>query len=168
MSEGAEASLGQRRRAARLAAVQALYQMELAASTADDVIGEFADRRDAGGDEGLTPREVDGDLFDDLVRGVASRIEEIDGVIVDALTSAWKIDRLELLVRLILRAGAYELISRADIDPPLTINEYVEVANAFFEGGEGAFVNGVLDGLAQRLRADEMGDRAGERPPTNG
>ncbi len=156
MSGGIGSALRRRRRAARLAAVQALYQLELGGGDAESVLRDFARRRLHAGEDPLTPAEIDGELFDTVVRGVARHAKEIDARIEAVLDRDRRVARLEVLVRLILRAGTLELMERTDIDPPVTIKEYVEVAGAFFEGPEPAFVNGVLDALARRLRGDEM------------
>ncbi len=145
-----------RRKAARLAAVQALYQIDLSGAGAESVIGEFVAHR--------LGHEVDGDryvagdpqLFADIVRGVTFRGAEVDGVVGAALDARYPLDRLELLLRAILRAGGYELFAHADLHPRIIISEYVDVAHAFFAGREPGMVNGVLDTVARTLRAEEM------------
>ena len=152
-------SRGVRRRGSRLAAVQALYQIELADKTVEEAIDDFSVRRlDSLGDVGepITPETVDEPFFEEIVRGVASGLDRYDGELEQALEQRG-IDRVEVILRLILRAGAYEILDRPDIDPPLSINEYVAVSEAFFGGTQPTFVNGVLDRLARETAGDEQG-----------
>ena len=152
-------SRGVRRRGSRLAAVQALYQMELADKTVEEAIDDFSARRlDSGGDVGepITPETVDEPFFEEIVRAVASGLDRYDGELEQALEQRG-IDRVEVILRLILRAGAYEILDRPDIDPPLSINEYVAISEAFFGGTQPTFVNGVLDRLARETAGDEQG-----------
>ena len=152
-------SRGVRRRGSRLAAVQALYQMELADKTVEEAIDDFSARRlDSGGDVGepITPETVDEPFFEEIVRAVASGLDRYDGELEQALEQRG-IDRVEVILRLILRAGAYEILDRPDIDPPLSINEYVAISEAFFGGTQPKFVNGVLDRLARETVGDVQG-----------
>ena len=152
-------SRGVRRRGSRLAAVQALYQMELADKTVEEAIDDFSARRlDSAGDVGepITPETVDEPFFEEIVRAVASGLDRYDGELEQALEQRG-IDRVEVILRLILRAGAYEILDRPDIDPPLSINEYVAISEAFFGGTQPTFVNGVLDRLARETAGDEQG-----------
>ncbi len=146
-----------RRSNARLAAVQALYQLELNPGRGvDSVIGEFIHHR--------LGREIDGErygaadeaLFADIVRGVTADRERLDESISAALSDAWPLSRLETLLRLILEAGAYELVHRPDIPPRVTLSEYVAITDAFFDGREPILANGVLDRLARTLRPAEL------------
>jgi N utilization substance protein B len=158
------ASAGRRRSAARLAAVQALYEMDMAGAAADPILGAFLqDRWKVNGENGAAAdlAEPDGELLADLVRGVAGRREELDGMIGPALSEKWTLERLEVVLRAILRAGTYELLVRGDIPPRVVINEYLEVAHAFFAGAETGLVNGVLDRLARTLRPREMEETKG-------
>ncbi len=149
---------GARRRSiARLGAVQALYQLDLNPGLGTEAaIREFI--RDRLG------REIDGDLygeadealFTDIVRGVAANRERLDETLSAALSEEWPLGRLETLLRLILEAGAYELVHRLDIPPRVTMAEYVSIAYAFFTGKEPGLANGVLDRLARTLRASEL------------
>jgi transcription antitermination protein NusB len=155
---------GRRRSAARLAAVQALYQIELAGAPIDSVIAEFAHdglRRD---NEGQLPGEVDAPLFTDIVRGAAARQEELDRVIGEALTPDWPLERLERVLRAILRAGTYELLARPDVPAAVVISEYLDIGHAFFAGKEPGLINGVLDRLARTLRPDALagGEHGGQ------
>lgn len=149
---------GKQRSAARLAAVQALYDMELGGHSATQVIGSFH----AGGgradlDDETVPADVN--LFADLVRGVTSKRADLDAMIEGAMTEKRPVERMEVLLRGIMRCGAYELSQRGDIDPPLTISEYVGVAQAFFNGSEPGYVNGLLDKLAHVIRPEDMESR---------
>ena len=148
---------GQRRSAARLIAVQALYQLELAGGTPDAAILQAQEFARRFGDEPDELELVDADpaMIKDLVHGVVNRCADIDQIIDEILSEERSVDRLESLLRIALRAGAYELLHRSDIDPPVVINEYVDIAKAFFSNKEPALVNGVLDRLAQSLSSDE-------------
>lgn len=144
---------------ARLAAVQALYQMDLAETDLAAVIEEFKAHRLGSDVEGGTSGEADPDHFAGLLRGVVKRQREIDPMVDDQLAKGWRLTRIDSIVRAILRAAAFELIELSDIPARVVISEYVEVANAFFEGDEPKVVNGVLDALARRLRPGELPDR---------
>jgi N utilization substance protein B len=145
------------RRAARLAAIQALYQMELAGEDAETVAEEFAAWR-FGREPEITPGEPDEAFFGDIVRGVPHHQDEIDAAVTDCLASDWRLSRVDSILRAILRAGAYELIARPDVPARVVIDEYVELSHAFFSGEEPAFVNAALDKLARRMRAAEFGE----------
>lgn len=145
-----------RRSAARLAAIQALYQIDVTGSGADDTIGEFLDYRHGATTEVGSPLEIAPDRFARLVRGVIARREEIDALIAGALATQWKLSRLERLLLAVLRAGTLELLADTDVPARVVIDEYVEVAHAFFGRGEPGFVNGVLDRLARELRSSEF------------
>lgn len=150
-----------RRSAARFAAVQTLYQMEMSGAGAETALLDRARREpDVEVEHGLHV-EPDPQFLGELVRGVDARREDVDRMIGAALSKDWPLDRLEAVLRAILRAGAWELLSRPDIDAPVIITEYVKIAEAFFEGGEPKLANGVLDRLATTLR-DRAGPAAGE------
>jgi N utilization substance protein B len=151
-------SSGARRRSvARLGAVQALYQLALNPGRgADSAIGEFVHHRLGREIDGDVYGEADEALFGDLVRGVTHHRERLDGTIAAALSEDWSLTRLETILRLIIEAGAYELTYRTDIPPRVTLNEYVTIAHAFFDGGEPVLANGVLNRLARALRAAEL------------
>ncbi len=138
-----------RLRAARLAAVQALYDIELSKHTLNRVLGDFAHR---GGTAELEEQEIaaDSDLFHDILRGVDSRKEDLDRILNNVMSNR-KIERLETVMRGLLRCGAYEIIGRGDIDAPVSISEYVTIATSFFDGSEPSFVNGVLDKVARTV-----------------
>lgn len=149
------------RSAARLAAVQALYQIELSPATASLAVDQITCLEGQGrrGD-GLDPDalvEPDGDFLEDLVAGVDARRAELDGIIAEMLNPDWQVGRLEILLRLILEAGLYEMTARPDIPPRVIITEYVDVAHAFYSGAEPGLVNGILDRSAHRFRAAEIG-----------
>ena len=158
--KGGAVSTGGRRRAARLAAVQALYEMDVAGAPADAVLREFLGQRWtralAAEDSEPALAEPDAEMFSDLVRGVAARRDELDATIEGALAEDRTVQRLEVVLRAILRAGAYELLARLDVPPRVSINEYINVAYAFFAGSEPALVNGVLDRVARTLRPEEL------------
>ena len=141
------------RRAARLAAVQALYQMETGGGGVDAVVREFSDHRfDADLEDGERLAQADQAFFGELVRGVVESQDEIDRAIADRLAVGWRLERLDATLRAILRAGAFELVRRPDVPTEVVIDEYVELAKSFFEGPEPGFVNGALDAVAQDAR----------------
>jgi N utilization substance protein B len=147
----------QARSVARLAAVQALYQMEVSSAGAEAVIREFSEHRfdrdlPIETDEGITLATADEAFFADLVRGVVEHQKAVDGAIARRLATGWRLDRLDATARAILRAGAYELVHRPDVPTEVVIDEYVELAKSFFEGPEPGFVNGALDAVAQDVR----------------
>ena len=159
---GTRSGAGRRRSVARLLAVQALYQIELnkieasGGAGVDAVIAEFVKHRLGQEIEGENYGEADRALFADIVRGASARQGELDGMISAALSEEWPLHRLETILRAILRAGAYELLGRADVPPRVVISEYLDVAHAFFAGKEPGMVNGVLDRLARVLRQDDV------------
>lgn len=140
------------RRSARLSAVQALYQMELTGQGAAKVVKQFRDHRFGYDDEPGDYVEADEVFFEDLLTGIVARQDEVDSLVAGVLKDGWKLSRLDATVRAILRAGGYELLARDDVPAAAAINEYVDVANAFFEGAEPGFVNATLDALSKTLR----------------
>ena len=140
------------RSAARLAAVQALYQMEMESTPLAKLLHEFHAHRLGATIEDATYAEAEVDFFDDLVAGVDARREEIDGLISERLAEGWSIERLDRPMRAILRAGAFELVARPDVPVATVITEYVDVAHAFFDKRETGFVNGLLDAIAKEAR----------------
>jgi transcription antitermination protein NusB len=142
----------QARAAARLATVQALYQMDMEQIGLARLLSEFHQHRLGEEIDDAQFAEADVDFFDDLVSGVDARREEIDALIEAKLGEEWKISRLDKTMLQILRAGTYELIARADIATGTVIDEYVDVAHAFFEEREAKFVNGLLDAIAKQVR----------------
>ncbi len=146
------------RRAARLAAVQALYQMEVSGATTADVLEDFR--------AGKLPRETeatyanaegDPDLFRVLVETAVERQATLDRAIARRLSKGWRLERLDAVARAILRAGAAELEQRTDIPVAVVIDEYVAIAHAFFDGPEPGFVNAALDACARDLREGTIG-----------
>ncbi|TVV70863.1 transcription antitermination factor NusB [Sphingomonas solaris] len=141
------------RSAARLAAVQALYQREMENTPLPKLLDEFHQHRLGKTIEDVTYNDAEIDFFDDLVRGVDARRDEIDTAITAKLASGWTIERLDKPMRQILRAGTYELIARIDVPTGSVISEYVDVADAFYAKREKGFVNGLLDAVAKTVRA---------------
>jgi len=150
-------SRAQLRSSARLAAVQALYQMEIAGTDLSDVLAEYEGLRIGQELEGEHYREADRDFFRDLVSGVVREQRPVDRRVDAVLRAGWPLTRLDAIVRAILRAGAYEIAYRTDVPPRVTISEYVDVAKAFFGVEEPRLVNGVLDRLAHDLRPEDLG-----------
>jgi N utilization substance protein B len=140
------------RTVARLAAVQALYQMEIASAGVETVVREFSDHRFDADMEGERLAEADEAFFAEIVRGVVEHQTVIDRAVAKRLASGWKLERLDATLRAILRAGAYELMHRPDVPLEVAIDEYVEVGKSFFEGSEPGVINGVLDAIAKEAR----------------
>jgi N utilization substance protein B len=156
--------------AARLAAVQALYQIDLGGGSMEDALLDFLSERgnetvDAPDDKIAIP--PDQDLFAEIVRGVWARREELANMIGAALVDGWPLKRLEIVLRCILEAGVYELLARTSVPVRVVIDEYVDLAHAFYAGAEPGMVNGVLDTLAHRLRPDEF-DNANPKAENGG
>jgi N utilization substance protein B len=145
-----------KRSLARLAAVQALYQIDLNDAPAETVIAEL--REHGADEEGFG--EADNALLGDIVRGVIANRDDLDGMLNEALAPDWHLPRLEAVLRAVLRGGAYELLARLEIPARVVLNEYVDIAHAFFAGKEPKLVNGVLDRVARRLRPDELDGEA--------
>ncbi|WP_324074934.1 MAG: transcription antitermination factor NusB [Erythrobacter sp.] len=148
----------QARSAARLAAVQALYQQHMEGTALAKLLDEFHQHRlgrtiDEDAFDEAEYAEAEVPFFDDVVRGVDARRDEIDAVVAGKLASGWTLARLDKAMLQVLRAGTYELLARADVPAAVTINEYVEVAKAFFDDGQARFVNGILDAVAKEARA---------------
>lgn len=141
------------RTVARLAAVQALYQMELAGEGVDTVIEEFSRHRFDGDIEGQMLAEADEAWFADVVRGVVTEQKAVDAAIRARLASNWKIERLDATLRALLRSGAWELMRKPEVALEIVIDEYVELAKAFFDDAEAKFVNAALDGVARDTRS---------------
>ena len=140
------------RSAARLAAVQALYQHQMEGTAPARLLNEFHQHRLGREIEDEQYAEADVDFFDDLVSGSIARRDEIDALLTERLAQGWSIARLDKTMLQILRAGAYELLARPDIPVGTAISEYVDVAHAFFDEREAKFVNGVLDAVAKAVR----------------
>ncbi|HQR90453.1 MAG: N utilization substance protein B [Caulobacter sp. 12-67-6] len=145
----------QPRSVARLAAVQALYQMEVSGVGVDAVVREFSEHRfdrDVDGPDGDQLAAADETFFAELAKGVVDKQGEVDQAIVKRLASGWRLDRLDATARAVLRAGAFELMHRPDVPTEVVIDEYVEIAKSFFEGPEAGFINGALDAIARDAR----------------
>lgn len=145
-------SKGSARSSSRLAAVQALYQMEMNDESAPDTVEEFINHRLGAVIEDDHYADADVAFFADLVKGVEERAKEIDAHLTGSLAKNWTLARIEPVARAILRAGTYELIGRPDVPTSVIINEYIDVAKAFFEDSKPGFINGVLDKLAKVIR----------------
>ena len=146
------------RSASRLAVVQALYQMEVSGATTADVIADFtAGKLPRETEASYTDSEGDPELFKLLVEKAVDRQATYDRAIARHLSKGWRLERIDAVARAILRAGAAELEQRTDIPVAVVINEYVEIAKAFFDGPEPGFVNAALDAAARDLRQAEQG-----------
>ena len=145
-----------RRGAARLAAVQALYQMDIGGSGINDIFAEFESHwlgNEVEGDQYLPAEEA---FFRDVVAGVVRDQTKLDPLIDDALSKGWPLKRIDAILRAVLRAGSYELEHRLDIPARVVVSEYVDVAHAFVEKDETGLVNAVLDQIARQFRGGEF------------
>jgi N utilization substance protein B len=140
------------RSAARLAAVQALYQHDMEGTPVPRLLKEFHDHRLGATIEDERYHDAEITFFDDLVTGADARRAEIDEMIGAKLAKGWSLERLDRPMRAILRAGTYELLARADVPVGSVISEYVDVAHAFYDKRESGFVNGLLDAVAKQAR----------------
>ena len=140
------------RSAARLAAVQALYQQEMESTPIAPLLHEFHHHRLGATIDGVEYADAEVDFFDDIVKGADARGEELDALIAGKLADGWSLTRLDKPMKAILRAGAYELVARADVPAASVISEYVDVAKAFYDARESGFVNGLLDAIAKDVR----------------
>lgn len=153
--------MGERRSAARLAAVQALYQMDLTGKSLDAIIREF-ERHWMGKEiEDDQYKPADSALFRVIIQGVLDHQRRIDPTVDDLLAKGWPLKRIENVMRAILRAGAWELLYSPDVPVKVVISEYVDIARAFFEREETSMVNAVLDRLAREARAGELPEKGG-------
>jgi N utilization substance protein B len=137
--------------------VQALYQQEMEGMPLPRLLKEFHDHRLGATIEDARYYDAERDFFDDIVAGVDARRQELDQRISERLAEGWTLDRLDRPMRAILRAGAYELIARADVPVGSVISEYVDVAHAFYDKRESGFVNGLLDAIAKEARSAPAG-----------
>jgi transcription antitermination protein NusB len=145
-----------KRGAARLGAVQALYQMDLAGTGLNDILAEFESHWLGGEVEGTQYRPAEAAFFRDIVGGVVREQSRLDPLIDAALARGWPLKRIEAVLRAILRAGCYELACRIDVPARVVTSEYVDVASAFVGEDETGMVNAVLDQLARQLRSEEL------------
>jgi N utilization substance protein B len=153
---GADARKANKRGAARLAAVQALYQMDLAGTGLNEIMTEFEGHWLGGEVEGVQYQPAEVAYFRDIVVGVVREQTRLDPQIDAALQRGWPLKRIETVLRAVLRAGAYELACRSDVPARVVTAEYVDVAGAFVDEEETGMVNAVLDQLAHQLRAAEF------------
>jgi N utilization substance protein B len=156
-----DARKANKRGAARLGAVQALYQMDLAGTGLNEILAEFESHWIGREVEGAQYLPAEAAFFRDIVSGVVHEQRELDPLIDEALSKGWPLKRIETVLRAALRAGAYELIHRTDVPARVVVAEYADVVAAFVERDETGMVNAVLDQLARRVRADEFGRAAG-------
>ena len=150
-----------RRGAARLAAVQALYQMDVAATPVNDILAEFESHWLGREVEGSQYLPAEAAFFREIVTGCVREQRKLDPLIDRTLAGGWPLKRIETVLRAILRAGAYELENRHDVPARVVVSEYVSVAHAFLDGEETGMVNAVLDALARRLRTAEFDQASG-------
>ena len=164
MSRSDQRPAMQARSVARLAAVQALYQMEVAGAGVEAVVREFSDHRFGAAleaeDDTAAPgaaadqlADADEAFFADIVRGVVTHQAEIDAAVARRLAANWRLERLDATLRATLRSATYELMHRADVPTEVVLDEYVELAKAFFAKTDSGFVNGALDAVARDLRS---------------
>ena len=147
-----------KRGAARLAAVQALYQMEIAGTGLNEILAQFESHWLGREVEGAQYLPAEAAFFRDIVCGVVREQRSLDPLIDEALSKGWPLKRIEAILRAVLRAGAYELAHRRDVPARVVASEYADVAAAFVEREETGMVNAVLDQIARNLRAEEFGD----------
>jgi transcription antitermination protein NusB len=145
-----------RRGAARLAAVQALYQMDIGGAGINDIFAEFESHWLGNEVEGDKYLPAEAAFFRDVVAGVVRDQAKLDPLIDDALSKGWPLKRIDAILRAVLRAGSYELEHRKDVPGRVVVSEYVDVAHAFVEKDETGMVNAVLDQIARQFRADEF------------
>lgn len=150
------ASRAAQRSAARLGAVQALYQMDMVGTDANQVVAEFGQDRLTEVARNFDTEAADAEYFSDIVLGVVRVQREIDPALDEQLAEGWRLGRIDSILRAILRSAAFELSSSKDVPAKVVINEYVDIAHAFFGGEEPGVVNGVLDHLARKWRAKEF------------
>ena len=156
---GRPGKTGGRRRRARLAAVQALYQIELTGAPAPGTVAEFRRHRLSGDVDGVPMDDIDPEFFAALVTGIGEQRVELDRRIAGVLTPDWPLGRLDTVLRAMLRAGAFELLTQPETPAKVVISEYMAIADSFFSGREPALVNAVLDAIA---RQGDTGNRASE------
>ena len=152
-----DARKANKRGAARLAAVQALYQMDLAGSGLNDIMAEFESHWLGGEVEGVKFLPAEAAYFRDIVAGFVAEQSRLDPQIDAALVRGWPLERIDTVLRAVLRAAAYELDRRSDVPARVVVSEYVDVANAFVDREETGMVNAVLDQIGRQFRGDEFG-----------
>ena len=154
-----------KRGAARLSAVQALYQMDIGGAGLTEVVAEYENFRLGGEIDGEQYLDADPSWFRGVVAGVVRDQKSIDPIIHKSLTDDWPLSRIDSILRAILRAAVFELINRADVGARVIVSEYVEVTKAFFEGDESKMVNGVLDRIGRNLREGELDPKSEAETP---
>lgn len=161
MSDGRKKQAQAQRSAARMAAVQGLYQMDLASTGVNDVIRDLTatplrDAAQSEHEDASVIMDPDATFLAELLRGVVRMQKEIDPLVDNQLATGWRLARVDSTLRAILRSGVFELMERSEVPARVVITEYIEIAHAFFDQDEPRVVNGVLDKLARRLRPDEF------------
>ena len=156
-----DARKANKRGAARLAAVQALYQMDLAGTGLNEIMAQFESHWIGREVEGAQYLPAEAAYFREIVKGVVADQRALDPMIDDALNKGWPLKRIETVLRAALRAGVYELTKRNDVPARVIVSEYADVAAAFVERDETGMINAVLDQLARRLRPGEFDRAAG-------
>ena len=151
------------RSAARLAAVQALYQMDISGKGVIDALAEFEAFWIGREVEGITFKPAENEFFRDILGGIVREQRAVDGKIDAALAAGWPLKRIEAVLRAILRAGAYELLFRKDVPARVVISEYVEIAHSFYSEDEPGLINAVLDTIGRDVRGDELNERRAAR-----
>lgn len=154
-------SRGEKRSAARLAAVQALYEMEMSGKGVAEAVAEFEAHWIGREVDDVEFKPAEAPFFRDLVAGVVQEQRLVDQKVDTALAKGWPLVRVEAVLRAIMRCGAFELVRRTDVPARVVISEYVDVAHAFFDGDESGMVNAVLDSIGRDVRADELSKRVG-------
>jgi N utilization substance protein B len=152
---------GEKRSAARLAAVQALYEMEISGKGVTEAMAEFEAHWMGREVEGLTFQPAEAEFFRAILQGVVQNQVAIDQKVDAALAKGWPLRRIETVLRAVLRAGAYELMHRPDVPAKVAISEYVDLTRDFYEGEEAGMVNAVLDSIGRDVRASELSKRVG-------
>ena len=141
-----------RRSGARLAAIQALYQMEQTGQSGRSVIVDFLEDRLGLNDEGEPIEEADPDIFKEIINGVVDHQQKINAAIMQRLADGWRLERIDSTSRAILRAAVFELFEKREIATQIVLDEYVSIAHAFFDDAEPGFINGLLDNVAEDIR----------------
>jgi N utilization substance protein B len=154
-------SRGEKRSAARLAAVQALYEMEMSGKGVAEAVAEFEAHWIGREVDGVEFKPAEAPFFRDLVAGVVQEQRLVDQKVDTALAKGWPLVRVEAVLRAIMRCGAFELVRRTDVPARVVISEYVDVAHAFYDADEPGMVNAVLDSIGRDVRADELSKRVG-------
>ncbi|SJZ86257.1 transcription antitermination factor NusB [Consotaella salsifontis] len=161
MSDARQPRTANKRGAARLAAVQALYQMDVGGTALLETVAEYEEFRLGQELDGDTYRDADAAWFRDVVSGVVRAQKNIDPLIHGALTPDWPLSRLDATLRAILRAGVYEILNRRDVPVAVVVTEYIDIARAFYEEEEPRLVNAVLDRISRDVRGEGRGERKG-------